>query len=173
MVSWCLGGENCFKGTEFAIQLRALAAKAFEPWHIVDTPYNHHPRGNHSMDIFIQPLLQNAKRFGSSLHIRYSERKGQPVENSETGGNGKEAGRRGKSGENGKTSYVIVHKPYDYLEPVVRSMFEEAQDVKVIVDRRYHERRRVSASSRVSNRRKQRDRRQTAPMLDILINVDP
>jgi hypothetical protein len=125
------------------------------------------------MDIFIQPLMQNAKRFGSSLHIRYSERKGETVDNSVRGGNGKEAELRGKASEIGKTSYVIIHKPYDYLEPVVRSMFGEAQDVKVLVDRRYHERRRVSAGSRMSNRRKQRDRRQTAPMLDILINVDP
>jgi hypothetical protein len=124
------------------------------------------------MDILIQPLLQNAKRFGSSLHIRYSERKEQPVENSRGGGNGKEVDPPGKSGEIGKTSYVIIHKPYDYLEPVVRSMFAESEDVKVLVDRRFHERRQVSASSRVSNRRKRRDRRQTAPMLDILINVD-
>jgi hypothetical protein len=125
------------------------------------------------MDILIQPLLQNAKRFGSSLHIRYSERKGQPVENSGSGGNGKELKLPGKPAEIGKTSYVIIHKPYDYLEPVVRSMFEEAEDVKVIVDRRFHERRRAPASSWISNRRKRRDRREAAPMLDILINVDP
>ncbi len=125
------------------------------------------------MDILIEPLLKNAKRFGSSLHIRYSERKGEPVEKSGNGGNGKEAELPRRSGEIGKSSYVIIHKPYDYLEPVVRSMFEEAEDVKVLVDRRFRERRGVSASSRVSNRRKQRDRRQTAPMLDILINVDP
>jgi len=125
------------------------------------------------MNIFSQPLLQNAKRFGPSLHIRYSERKGQWVDKSGRGGDGKEVDLPAKSGETGKTSYVIIHKPYTYLEPVVRSMFEEAEDVKVIVDRRFHERRRASASSRISNRRKQRDRRQTAPMLDILINVDP
>lgn len=125
------------------------------------------------MDILIQPILQNAKRFGPSLHIRYSERKGQPVESSGRGGIGKEVELSGKPGEIGKTSYVIIHKPYDYLEPVVRSMFEEAEDVKIIVDRRLHERRRVSAESRISNRRKQRDRRQTAPMLDILINAEP
>ena len=125
------------------------------------------------MEIIIQSLLQNAKRFGSSVHIRYSERKGQPVETSGNGGNGKEVEFAGKAAELKKTSYVIIHKPYTYLEPVVRSMFEEAEDVKVIVDRRFHERRRASASSRISNRRKPRDRREAAPMLDILINVDP
>ncbi len=124
------------------------------------------------MDILIQPLLQNAKRFGTSFHIRYSERKGEPVEKSGNGGNGQEAELPGKSGETGKSSFVIIHKPYDYLEPLVRSMFEEAEDIKVIVDRRFQERRRVSASSRISNRRKYRDRRHVVPMLDILINVD-
>jgi hypothetical protein len=124
------------------------------------------------MDILIQPLLQNAKRFGTSVHVRYGERKGQPVEISGNGGNGQEVEFAGKPAELGKTSYVIIHKPYTYLEPVVRSMFEEAEDVKVIVDRRFHERRRVTASSRISNRRKRRDRRQAIPMVDILINVD-
>jgi len=125
------------------------------------------------MEILIQSLLQNAKRFGPSFHIRYSERKGQPVENPGNGGNGKEVEVAGKSGEISKTSYVIIHKPYTYLEPVVRSMFEEAEDVKVIVDRRFHERRGESASSKMANRRKRRDRREAVPMLDILINVEP
>ncbi len=125
------------------------------------------------MEIIIQSVLQRAKRIGSSLHIRYSERKGQPVENSGISGNGKEIELAAESGYIRKTSYVIIHKPYMYLEPVVRSMFEEAEDVKVIVDRRFHERRSGPASFRITNRRQQQDRRQAAPMLDILINVDP
>ena len=125
------------------------------------------------MEIIIQSVLQNARRFGSSLYIRYCERKGQLVENSGSGGNGREVEFAGKTGEIRKTSFVVIHKPYMYLEPVVRSMFEEAEDVKVIVDRRFHERRVESASSGTANRRKQSDRRQAAPMLDILIHVDP
>jgi len=125
------------------------------------------------MEILIQSVLKNAKQFGSSLHIRYSERKGQPVENSGSSGNGKEVELADESGEIRKTSYVIIHKPYMYLEPVVRSMFEEAEDVKVIVDRRFHERRSGPVSLRVTNRRQQQDRRLAVPMLDILINVDP
>ena len=125
------------------------------------------------MEILIHSVLQNAKRFGSSVHIRYSERKEEPVDKSGNGKNGGDVELPGKSEEITTTSYVIIHQPYTYLEPVVRSMFAEAEDVKVIVDRRFHERRRASARSRISNRRKQRDRRQTAPMLDILINVEP
>jgi hypothetical protein len=52
-------------------------------------------------------------------------------------------------------------------------MFAEAEDVKVIVDRRFQERRHGPASLGIDNRRKKRERRQTAPMLDILINVNP
>lgn len=125
------------------------------------------------MEILIQSVLQSAKRIGSSLHIRYSERKGQPVEHPESSGNGEEVELGRKSEEGRKPSYVIIHKPFVYLESVIRSMFEEAEDVKVIVDRRFHERRSGPASFRISNRRQQQDRRQTAPMLDILINVDP
>lgn len=125
------------------------------------------------MEILIQSMLQNAKRFGSSLHIRYSERKGQPVEKSANGGNGKELELPGKSGGPRKTSCcVIIRKPYSYIEPVIRSMFEEAEDVSILVDRRSHERRGGSASFGIANRRRERDRRQAVPMLDILINVE-
>jgi len=125
------------------------------------------------MDILIHSVLQNAKRFGSSVHIRYSERKEEPVDKSGNGKNGGGVELPGKSEEIRAASYVIVHQPYAYLEPVVRSMFAEAEDVKVIVNRRCQERRQGPASLGIDNRRKMRDRRQAAPMLDILINVDP
>ena len=123
------------------------------------------------MEILIQSVLQQAKRLGSAVHIRYSGRKDQPVGNS---GNGKEGGQSEKSEEpSKKTSYVIIHKPYSYLEPVVRSMFDEAEDVKVIVDRRVHERRQGSTPVGIANRRTPHERRQVFPMLDILITVEP
>ncbi len=160
------------EGTEFASLIRSVALKGAElhPWR--ETGCNRDSRGNHSMEILIQSALQGAKGFGSSLHIRYAERNGQPVEDSGSSGNGKEVDLAGEAGRVRKTSYVIIHKPYMYLEPVVRSMFEEAEDVKVIVDRRIRERRSDLASFRRTNRRQQRDRRQALPMLDVLINVD-
>ncbi len=124
------------------------------------------------MEIVIQSVLQSAKRLGSSLHIRYSERKGEPVENSGSSGNSKEVELAGEVGKIRKTSYVIIHTAYIYLEPVIRSMFEEAEDVKVIVDRRVRERRYGLGSFRMTDRRQQRDRRRALPMLDVLINVD-
>ena len=124
------------------------------------------------MEILIQSVLQNLKRWGSSVHIRYLERKGQPVEKSRNGKNGKDLEHTGKSREMRNPSYVIIHKSYSYLEAVVRSMFEEAEDVSVLVDRRFHERRQVSVFLGVKDLRKHRDRRRSTPMLDILISVD-
>ena len=124
------------------------------------------------MEILIQSVLQNLKRWGSSVHIRYLERKGQPVEKSRNGQNGKDLELTGKSREMRNPSYVIIHKSYSYLDPVVRSMFEEAEDVRVLVDRRFHERRQVSVFLGVKDLRKHLDRRRSTPMLDILISVD-
>jgi hypothetical protein len=52
-------------------------------------------------------------------------------------------------------------------------MFEGAEDVKIILDRRLSERRQESVPFEVTNRRTQHERRQTMPMLDILITADP
>ncbi len=158
---------------EFASVMRSLVLNGIQLDHWRETLCTCDSRGNHSMEILIQSVLQSAKRLGTSLHIRYAERKGQSVENMENSGNGKEVELAGESGEIRKTSYVIIHKPYMYLEPVVRSMFEEAEDVKVIVDRRFHERRSGPVSLRIKNRRQLQDRRLAVPMLDILINADP
>ena len=123
------------------------------------------------MDILIQSFLGIADRLNSSIHIRYWERKGRPMAST---GNGKEIeGAAQETGNGKKTSYVIIRQPYSYLEPVVHSMFEGAEDMRVIVDRRFHERRQAVAQS-VPNRRNSRtDRRMSSPMLDILINVAP
>jgi hypothetical protein len=70
------------------------------------------------------------------------------------------------------TSYVIIHREYSYLEPLIRSIFEEAEDVKVLIDRRFAERAEHAPSSESLEHRNSADRRASAPMLDILINVE-
>ncbi|RPI06925.1 MAG: hypothetical protein EHM71_11405 [Zetaproteobacteria bacterium] len=71
------------------------------------------------------------------------------------------------------TSYVIIRREYSYLEPLIRSIFEEAEDVRVLIDRRSSEERRdAQPSSAGSERPSTPDRRASAPMLDILINVE-
>ena len=65
----------------------------------------------------------------------------------DTGKNGNyREGPRAKAqgGDNAKKkSLVIVRQSYTYLETFVRSMFEGADDIRIIIDRRFHERRQV------------------------------
>ena len=69
------------------------------------------------------------------------------------------------------TSLVIIQKEYSYLEPLVRSIFEEAEDVTILIDRRGGASQTTSALPSESERRVASERRSSAPMLDILINV--
>jgi hypothetical protein len=122
------------------------------------------------MEILIQSVLQKVVRLGSSVHIRYSERNAHPPA---TSGDGKKVGMgKEREGDERMTSYVILRKPYTYLEPVVRAMFAEAEDVEIMVDRRWHERRQGRANGGTEDRRNASNRRLSTPMLDILINVE-
>jgi hypothetical protein len=118
------------------------------------------------MDILIQSLLHKARSLGTSLHIRYSAKV-------PTSGTPNEAEENRPSSPTGgtMTSLVIIQKEYSYLEPLVRSIFEEAQDVTILIDRRGGENRTASPLSPESERRVASERRSSAPMLDILINV--
>lgn len=69
------------------------------------------------------------------------------------------------------TSLVIIQKEYSYLEPLVRSIFEGAEDVTILIDRRGGENRTASTFSPESETRVLSERRSSALMLDILINV--
>jgi hypothetical protein len=66
-------------------------------------------------------------------------------------------------------SYVIIRREYSYLEPVIRSMFEDAKDVTVFIDRRSEERNPEDVGP--GEHETATDRRHSAPMLDILINM--
>ena len=67
-------------------------------------------------------------------------------------------------------SYVIIRREYSYLEPVIRSMFEDAKDVTIFIDRRSEERK--PADMKLREHQIATDRRHSAPMLDILINME-
>jgi hypothetical protein len=118
------------------------------------------------MDILIQSLLKKARTLGTSLHIRYSAR-------IPTSGTPNEAKQNQPPSSTGgaMTSLVIIQKEYSYLEPLVRSIFEEAEDVTILIDRRGGENRPTSSFFPESERRVASERRSSAPMLDILINV--
>jgi hypothetical protein len=124
------------------------------------------------MDTLIQSLSEFADRTESLIHVRYLERKGDPVDHS---GNGKSALEASKpdAGDNKRKSIVVIRQAYVFLESTIATMFEDAEDVRVIVDRRYCERRRESVPGLAHQERRNRiDRRNSSPMLDILINVN-
>jgi len=122
------------------------------------------------MEILIQSLLNKARKFNASMHIRYSTRF--RPEGLSTHPQSRRASLDAAGGCVGMTSYVIIRREYSYLEPLIRSMFEEAEDVKVLIDRRSEARREPPESPAEGERRSANDRRASTPMVDILINVE-
>ncbi len=124
------------------------------------------------MDVLIQSLSEIADRTESLIHVRYLEREGDPVDHS---GNGKSTLEASKpdAGNGKKNSIVVVRQPYAFLKLAITTMFEGAEDVRVIVDRRFCERRREAVPEVAQQERRNRtDRRSSSPMLDILINAN-
>jgi hypothetical protein len=70
------------------------------------------------------------------------------------------------------SSYIVIQREYAYLEPVIRTTFQDAADVQVYMDHRFMERRKPHQSDAASELRTRRDRRVSSPMLDILININ-
>lgn len=125
------------------------------------------------MHILIQSFLRMAEQLNSSIHIRYSAKRKRPMGNGGNQSNGKEADTTMKRVANEKKpSMVIIRQPYTYLEPYVRPLFEGAEDVQIIMDRRLYERRQVPTPWIQDRRNSSIDRRVSAPMLDIQINLD-
>lgn len=122
------------------------------------------------MDILIQSLLEKVRKFNTSLHIRYYSQMHAP--GGSTVSDVQRAESRSTEGSKPMTSYVIIRREYSYLEPLIRSMFEDAPDVNVFIDRRSQDRREPPTPPTDSERRSSTDRRASTPMLDILINVE-
>lgn len=69
------------------------------------------------------------------------------------------------------TSHIILQRKYRHLEALVRSAFEPAEDVKVVIDRRKRKRRASTLPPTTKDRRCLPDRRCAAPFMDILIDA--
>ncbi len=121
------------------------------------------------MEILIQSALERKKSSDHSLHVRYWEWKREPPGESQTGEIHHEDGNG--STHSKITSYVIIHREYGYLEPIVRAMFSGAEDVKIVVDRRRSERSEMAGDPWTDNPRTLFDRRRSSPMLDIVIKM--
>lgn len=63
---------------------------------------------------------------------------------------------------------IIIRRPYSHLEKELRSAFEGQEDVKIIVDRRYEERRGSVRPYEIEHRRIDR-RRPKEELAEVLI----
>jgi len=66
--------------------------------------------------------------------------------------------------------YIIIRQPYAYLEKELRSTFEGQEDVKVIVDRRYGQRRTSQQPVALEFRRADR-RRPKEELVEVLLSA--
>lgn len=121
------------------------------------------------MEILIHSLLDNVRKFNTSLHIRYYADAHPPGEGAGSDPQRRES--RSPEGTTVMTSYVIIRREFSYLEPIIRSVFNEATDVNVLIDRRVEDRR-DDAPPEIGDRRRPSNRRASTPMLDIIINVE-
>jgi hypothetical protein len=121
------------------------------------------------MDILIHSFLHKARQLNASLHIRYSARTRPSEAHIPAQGHDTPSGVTG--GQGTMNSYVIIRREYSYLEPLVRSMFQDAEDVTVLIDRRSEDRSDTILLETGTEHEAALDRRSSKPMLDILINV--
>ena len=74
------------------------------------------------------------------------------------------------SEEGSGTMTIVIWRPYAHLEKELRSAFKGVEDVKVILDRRYEERRKSKEPVTVECRQADR-RRSKAELIEIVIST--
>jgi len=67
-------------------------------------------------------------------------------------------------------TYIVIRRPYAYLEKELRSTFKEQEDVKIIVDRRIGERRKIRQAVKLERRRADR-RRPKEQLIEVVIST--
>lgn len=120
----------------------------------VDSPCVHEPTSMNSAP----PLCYLGKK-GNAVDETFDGKKAQPATNKR---------RQNKK----KMSIIVLRQSYSHLAPIIHSIFEGAEDIRVVLDRRQHDRRQQSIAMAVERRRETRDRRKSSPILDIVIDID-
>jgi len=67
-------------------------------------------------------------------------------------------------------TYIVIRRPYAYLEKELRSTFKEQEDVKIIVDRRISERPNIQQAVKLERRRSDR-RRPKEQIIEVVIRT--
>jgi len=73
-----------------------------------------------------------------------------------------------RSGERDGMTYIIIRRPYGYLEDEVRRVFTGRKDVRIVVDRRSSERRTTQQPVMVDRRRADR-RKVKEELVEVLV----
>ncbi len=123
------------------------------------------------MEIVPDSFLEFASSRISHLHIRYLGKEGDSGDGAGDAGEAQLTTDE-RHGNHKKVSLVVIRQPYSFLASAIRSMFEGDEDVEVIVDRRKVDRRRESVPVVVERRIEKRDRRESFPILDVVIDLD-
>ncbi len=71
-----------------------------------------------------------------------------------------------------KLSYVIIRREHSHLEPLIRETFGDAEDVKVFIDRRLSDRRKLQAEYPDKDPQRLNERRASEPILEILVSTN-
>ena len=121
------------------------------------------------MDTSLDASLEYLRSTAHSIRIRYLDNRG--------GGAHDEGGGKaplipdGQRPQPGRTSIIAIRRPYAFLAPAIRSLFEGYEDVQVIVDRRQCERDALAALAVGDGRFRTWDRRRSLPILDVIIDL--
>ena len=75
------------------------------------------------------------------------------------------------SEERSGTTSIVIRRPYAHLEKELRSAFKWIEDVKVILDRRYGERRKKRKQPVTLERRAADQRRKKKDLVDVVIST--
>jgi hypothetical protein len=124
------------------------------------------------MVILLESFLENDKLTKSPIHLRYNGMGVDPMSDWQDTAKDHVPFNGGTARSN-RSSIIVIRRPYEFMAPSIISIFEGAKDVRVIVDRRFHDRRQIPNASVPGDRRKgTRDRRRSSPMLDIIISTN-
>ncbi len=122
------------------------------------------------MDTSLDASLDGLRSTAHSICVRYLD-KGRAAESSEGGGGKAPLTPDGQRPYLGRTSIIVLRRPYAYLAPAVRSLFEGDEDVQLIVDRRQCERSSLPALAVGGGPFRTWDRRRSLPILDVVIDL--
>jgi len=123
------------------------------------------------MEIVPDSFLEFASSRISHIHVSYLGKEGASGDNAGDAGEAQPSADE-RHGNHKRMSLVVIRQPYSFLASAVRSMFEGDEDVQVIIDRRKEDRRRESLPVVIERRIERIDRRNSFPILDVVMDLD-